>query len=72
LYDLENDPHETHNLATDRAFAEVLAEYRAILEDWISKTGDQGQTDESVDLLKGVLEQWADQAVNPEYDKARS
>jgi N-sulfoglucosamine sulfohydrolase len=71
LYDLENDPHEIRNLAADPAHANVLAENRKILEQWIQQTGDKGQTDESTDLLKGVLKQWSDVAVNPEYDKAR-
>lgn len=72
LYDLENDPHEIHNLASDLAYGKTLAEYRTILEQWITETGDKGQTDESSDLLTGVLKQWSDRAVNPEYDKARS
>jgi arylsulfatase A-like enzyme len=71
LYDLDNDPHEIRNLANDPAHAEVLAEYRKILERWIEETGDKGQVDESVGQLQGVLKQWAEQAVNPEYDKAR-
>jgi arylsulfatase A-like enzyme len=71
LYDLENDPHEIRNLAADPAHANVLAEYRKVLAQWIQQTGDKGQTDESTDLLKGVLKQWSDVAVNPEYDKAR-
>jgi arylsulfatase A-like enzyme len=71
LYDLENDPHETKNLATDPAYAEVLAEHRAILDKWIADTDDQGQYPESVESLRGVLKRWSKQAVNPEYDKAR-
>jgi len=71
LYDLENDPDEIRNLAEDPAYTDVLAEYRTVLEQWINQTGDQGQVDESVDLLEGVLDQWGDRAVNPEYDIAR-
>ena len=71
LYDLVNDPHEIRNLAADPAHEKILAKYRKILEQWIQQTGDKGQTDESTELLKGVLKQWSDVAVNPEYDKAR-
>ena len=71
LYDLENDPHEINNLAGDPKHAEVLAEHRAILEQWIKDTNDQGQYPESADSLRGVLTRWNKQAVNPEYDKAR-
>lgn len=72
LYDLENDPHETRNLASDPDHAEVLSRYRNVLKQWVEGSGDKGQVDESASLLKGVLKQWPDQAVNPEYDKARS
>ena len=71
LYDLENDPHEINNLADDPAYAEVLAEHRAILERWVKETDDKGQYPESVESLRGVLKRWNKQAVNPEYDKAR-
>jgi len=71
LYDLENDPHEIHNLADDPAYKQVLARHRAILENWIEVTDDQGQYPESVESLRGVLKRWNKQAVNPEYDKAR-
>jgi len=71
LYDLEKDPHETVNLAEDPAHAEVLARHRKILEDWIRETDDQGQYPESAESLRGVLQRWSKEAVNPEYEKAR-
>ena len=71
FYDLENDPHEIHNLAEDPEFAEELERHRAILAQWMKDTDDQGQYPESVDSLRGVLKQWDAKAVNPEYDKAR-
>ena len=40
LYNLENDPHEMHNLATDRAYAEPLEELRDRLDDWMVETSD--------------------------------
>lgn len=71
LYDLENDPHETINLADDPKYAAVLQRHREILATWIKVTDDQGQYPESVESLRGVLKRWNKQAVNPEYEKAR-
>jgi N-sulfoglucosamine sulfohydrolase len=71
LYDLNEDPFEINNLAADPDYAKVLERHRKILTRWIKKTDDKGQYPETVVALKGVLEQWGDQAVNPEYDKAR-
>ncbi|TVS14725.1 MAG: DUF229 domain-containing protein [Planctomycetaceae bacterium] len=72
FYDLENDPHETNNLANDPAHAAELERHRKLLEDWIEATDDKGQYPESIDGLRGVLTQWDKQAVNPEYDKVRA
>ena len=71
LYDLENDPHEIHNLVGDPEHEDALTQHRQILADWIQETDDQGQYPESVDSLRGVLKQWKAKAVNPEYDAAR-
>lgn len=71
LYDLESDPHEIHNLASDPAYERTLTEYRTALAQWITETSDKGQQDESTHSLTGPLKQWPDQAVNREYDKAR-
>jgi N-sulfoglucosamine sulfohydrolase len=72
LYDLKADPHEIHNLAKDAAHAKTLQRHRAILASWIKETGDQGQVPESIDSLRGVLERWDHEAVNPEYKAARA
>jgi N-sulfoglucosamine sulfohydrolase len=72
LYDLEKDPFEINNLANDPKYAQVLKEHQNILSHWIEETGDQGQYPETTLALQGVLKQWSDQAVNPEYDKARN
>jgi len=71
LYDLEQDPHETVNLAGDPKYADELQYHREILEEWIKKTDDAGQYPESANSLRGVLKRWSKQAVNPEYEKAR-
>jgi arylsulfatase A-like enzyme len=71
LYDLDNDPHEIHNLAADPAFAEELERHRQLLARWIEATGDQGQAVESDIGLLSTLKRWGDQCVNPEYDRVR-
>lgn len=43
LYDLESDPHEIRNLAGDPAHRGTLERMRAMLDDWIRRTDDQGQ-----------------------------
>jgi len=72
LYDLETDPHETINLAENPEYAVQLQRSRQILERWMRETDDKGQYLESVESLRGVLQRWSKQAVNPEYDKARA
>jgi len=74
LYDLENDPHEIHNLAFDAAHRETLLTHRKILTDWIVETGDQGQYPEDSANLKYMLDVWRGRGiepVNPEYDHLR-
>jgi uncharacterized sulfatase len=46
LYDLQNDPHELHNLAGDRKLKNVLRDHSRKLDDWIKSTGDQGERPE--------------------------
>lgn len=41
LYDLENDPHEMQNLATDPKHTKILEELRGSLEDWKHRTDDR-------------------------------
>ena len=69
LYDLENDPHETINLANNPNYTSILAEHREILNNWIDKTDDKGQYPESEIGLRCVLNRWTHQCVNPEYAK---
>lgn len=40
LYDLQVDPHELRNLATDSSHAETLRELRESLDDWMRRTDD--------------------------------
>ncbi len=50
LYDLENDPHEIHNLAKDPEYATKLAELRQIEQNWVETSGDQGAIPEPREL----------------------
>lgn len=47
LYDLENDPHEIHNLAGDPTHAERLDHMRDIHLQWVQDTKDTGLIPES-------------------------
>ena len=71
LYDLENDPHEIHNLAKKPEFAAQLEQHRQLLENWITETGDKGQQPESEIGLRCTLKRWGKKCVNPEYKKVR-
>lgn len=71
LYDLVTDPHELINLADSLLFQQDLLRNRALLDNWIRDTNDQGQYPEDDENLKFMLGIWGDQAVNPEYDKIR-
>lgn len=42
LYDLNADPHELRNLASDPGFAERKADLRSRVERWIRESGDVG------------------------------
>ncbi len=56
LYDLERDPHELVNLATDESAAATKAELRAELERWIDENDDPFPTLEATQLKKGWRE----------------
>lgn len=71
LYDLENDPHEIHNLADDARYQDVLRQHRELLTKWIQQTGDQGQSVESDAGLLAAMKRWGEKCVNPEYDRVR-
>ena len=68
LYDIENDPHEIHNLADNPDYAEELKRHRDILNKWIKETDDKGQYTEDKPNLKYMYDWWGEKCINPEYD----
>lgn len=40
LYDVRNDPQQTHNLASEPAYQEKVGELKKVLEYWSERTGD--------------------------------
>ncbi len=55
LFDLENDPHEVHNLAGDPAYAELLRSLRAELRTWVKEMPDLSFLPESY-IVRHALE----------------
>lgn len=51
LYDLQNDPAETRNLASDPGHRETLGRMREQLNRWIKETNDHGHQPESARML---------------------
>ena len=52
LYDLSSDPYEIHNLSSSPQHQETLKKMRAILEQWIRETGDQGRFPEKESAIQ--------------------
>jgi N-sulfoglucosamine sulfohydrolase len=73
LYDLQQDPHELHNLAADPKLRKTLREHAKVLEEWIEATGDRGQTPEDPtvvaywqdDMAKSYMEQMEKRGLSP-------
>ena len=56
LYDLQNDPNETINLALDRDHRDELLIMRNALDGWIEDTGDRGAFKRSLESLLEVVQ----------------
>ena len=56
LYDLQNDPNETINLALDRDHRDELLIMRNALDGWIEDTGDRGAFNRSLESLLEVVQ----------------
>jgi N-sulfoglucosamine sulfohydrolase len=53
LYDIENDPNELHNLASDPKYKGKLTELRDAFKEWVKKVGDLGNIPE-----KEMIARW--------------
>jgi N-sulfoglucosamine sulfohydrolase len=74
LYDLQQDPHELHNLAEDPKLRRILREHRAKLDEWIKATADKGESPEDPkevaywqdDMMKSYKSQMEKRGLSPE------
>ena len=60
LYDLSKDRWEIHNLAEQPEHQDKLREMRAILEDWIIESDDQGRFPESEAAYDSAMKKYLD------------
>jgi uncharacterized sulfatase len=79
LYDLQSDPHELHNLASDAKHRPVLNKLRETLNRWIQETGDQGEIPEDPRIaarqfltqhLPGTINTMRNRGLSPEVSPA--
>ena len=72
LFDIQNDPWETNNLAGDPDYAVQLQEMTELLENWIKKSGDKvelGKPDWGVPVIEPWKPgTWVDPNENVYYD----
>lgn len=54
LYDLEKDPHEINNLASDPGCRRQLEQMRELLDEWIARTNDHGRIQEDPGIAENV------------------
>ena len=57
LYDLEIDPYEINNLASDVNYKTILEEHRAQLNKWLEEYPDYGQKRESEEVMHKILKE---------------
>lgn len=56
LYDLHADPHEVNNLAGQSQYQTIQNQLSDELDNWIARTGDQGQQMEDIEVTQGVMD----------------
>jgi len=52
FYDLQNDPHELHNLADAPKHKKAMQKHSRKLDEWIKATSDQGETPEDAKTIE--------------------
>ena len=60
LYDLQADPFEINNLASDPDFADQLQKMRVQLDEWMVETNDQGRMSESPEMFESDMQVYLD------------
>lgn len=65
IYDLEADPDQVINLATDPRYSAVKQLHSAILDQWLAETGDLGLIEDTDQVIGAVIAQWGDECVDP-------
>ena len=55
LYDLDGDPHEIRNLASDPQMQTTLIKMRGQLNDWMERTDDKGRVAESAKMYNSDM-----------------
>jgi len=62
LFDLSRDPHEVRNLAENPAHFETLRRLRALVDQWVVESGDQGGAiEDPLDIYRGYNGQLPDE-----------
>ena len=69
LYDLDTDPWEVRNLATDPAYSKTLGELRSKLEHWMEQTQDHGRAAEPESRYDADMAAYQGRKPNPEVAK---
>jgi arylsulfatase A-like enzyme len=74
LYNVANDPHEIHDLATSTAPAdrEALVRLRACLDTWIIETGDRGERPEPPEIVAPFEKEMHDWFGTPPWHAGRA
>lgn len=60
LYDLQADPHELNNLASDAKHSATLKSLRQRLDDWMIKTNDLGRDSETAEMYDSDMKIYLD------------
>lgn len=68
LYDLEQDPHELVNLASEPEHGKTLETMRALVDAWIEETDDKGQYPESPAALRIIKNMWPQLCTDPIFE----